>query len=111
MTISDRIVAWNKDRCIPQKFDHLKEAAMLAEELTELLQANTPEQAVDSLCDMRVLIEGAMWKLGYDIDLAMNETLDEIEDRGGYFDVDSGKWRKVIKDDAYKADYSRAEML
>ena len=73
MTISNRIVAWNKDRCIPQEFNLVKEAAMLSEELTELLQADSDEEIVDALCDLRVLLEGAMWKLGYDIDIAMDE--------------------------------------
>lgn len=109
MTISDRIVAWNKDRCIPQEFNLVSEAAMLSEELTELLQAKTEHDIVDALDDLRVLIEGAIWKLGYDIDITMNETLLEIEDRGGYYNVDQGKWLKVKKPDAYKADYSKAK--
>ena len=110
MTISDRIVSWNKDRLIPQEFNLVAEAAMLSEELTELLQAKHNHDIVDALCDMRVLLEGALWKLGYDVDCSMEETLNEIEDRGGYFDVQTGKWQKSneLNKILYKADYSKA---
>lgn len=110
LSINDRIRNWNVDRCIPQEFNVQAEVAMLLEEVQELLLAKTPEEQLDALNDITVLAGGGVWKLGYDNDIAMDETLQEIEDRGGYYDVASGKWLKVIKDDAYKANYTKAKL-
>jgi hypothetical protein len=103
----ERVVKWNEDRLIPQKFDKVKEAGHIAEELSELLRANTASEELDALCDIVVFAIGAIWKKKFDVHGVFDETLKEIEDRGGYFDVKAGKWMKVEKPDRYKADYQR----
>lgn len=108
MTITDRVINFNKERCIPQKFVTQSEFWMLREELDELDKAFSPDEQVDALCDIIVLAIGGMWKLGYDYHIAMDETLLEIEDRDGIFDKITGKWKKAVRGDEYKADYSKA---
>lgn len=88
------------------------EAAMLLEEVAELLQSKCRQEQIDALCDVVVLAVGAMYKLGFDADIAMAETIKEIDDRSGAFDDKVGKWLKGTPNpDRYKADYYKAEML
>lgn len=108
MTVTDRIINFNKERKIPRKFIVQNEFWMLREELDELDKAFTPKEQADALCDLIVIATGGLWKLYFDPDIAMNETLLEIEDRTGSFDEASGKWKKEIRGDEYKADYSKA---
>ena len=103
----DKIVKWNIDRGIPQEFDKAKEAGHIAEELSELLRSNTGSDDIDALCDIVVFAIGAMWKKGFNPEMCMQETIKEINDRGGYYDRKIGKWLKVEKPDRYKADYQR----
>jgi len=111
MTQNQEIRNWNLERCIPQVFDVQAEVAMLLEEIGELLQAKTPGEVADALCDIKVLASGALAKAGFDADVAMDETIKEISDRGGYYDVATGKWLKVpTRSDQYKADYSKAAL-
>lgn len=112
MTQNQEIRNWNLERNIPQRFNPQAEAAMLLEEVTELLQASNRHAQIDALCDVVVLAVGAMYKLGFDADIAMKETIEEISDRTGFYDVDVGKWLKgESRDDRYIADYFKAEML
>ena len=108
MTVTDRIINFNKERNIPQKFDTDAEFWMLREELGELYNAKTDEERVDALCDLIVIATGGLWKLGMDHEIAMDETLLEIEDRTGEFNPITGKWNKILRGDEYKADYARA---
>jgi len=103
----ERIIKWNIDRCIPQEFNKAKEAGHIAEELSEFLRGNTLSEDADALCDIIVFAVGAMWKRGIDPTKAIEETLKEIEDRGGYYDVKLGKWLKVEKEDRYRANYQK----
>jgi len=68
------------------------------------------DEVVDALCDIKVFASGSIRKLGYDADIAMDETLKEIESRVGK-QID-GKFVKDKSDEAkakwYKADYSLA---
>ncbi len=101
-----RIIQWNKDRNIPKVFDSGSEINMMDEELwEELYEADNDAERVDALCDLIVIATGALWKLGYDPDKAMAETLKEIESRGGAFDTTTGKWMKEITGKEYQADY------
>lgn len=112
MTQNQEIRNWNLERNIPQRFNPQAEAAMLLEEVTELLQAGNRHAQVDALCDVVVLAVGAMYKLGFDADVAMGETIKEIDDRSGAYDDKVGKWLKGEPNLArYIADYFRAEML
>jgi len=107
--MEERIVKWNLTRCIPKEFNKSKEASHIAEELSELLRANSEEEICDALADIIVFSVGAMWKLGYNPKVVMDETLLEIEDREGQYDSSINKFVKKLKDVQYKADYTKAK--
>ena len=109
-TIQKRIIRWNKDRNIPKVFDSEKEYKMILSELKELEFAETISDEVDAFCDIMVFATGALWKLGYDPDKAMVETLKEIESRGGSFNTKTGKWQKEITGKEYKADFMKCTL-
>ena len=116
------IVAWNKARN-NNTFNAMSEHSMLCEEMDELLiamQNKDEHEIIDALCDIIVLATGAVYKLGYDIDDAMCETMLEINSR----DQDpiqklqweengaQGKWQKWLdqpKETLYKANYGKAK--
>ena len=69
------------------------------------------EQKVDAYFDICVYAIGAMMKLGYDPMKVFEEGLKEINERTGAYDAQVGKWVKQSKkDNAYKADYSKAKL-
>lgn len=120
MTAFDKIIEWNLNRNNID-FDDISEQDMLSEELEEFCDAETSTQMVDALCDIIVVATGAIWKLGYNPNIAMEETLKEIssrqqdpvqkkqwEENGA-----DGKWKKWVyqlSNTLYKADYSKAEL-
>lgn len=114
-SILSKINNWAEKRgLINIQFEKDKQAAFITEELTELLSANTPEEYVDAFCDMIVFSTNAIRVLGYNPDIAMEETVKEIDSRKGAFNPESGKWEK-FKDDEhkklwYKADYEKAKI-
>lgn len=114
-TVLDRINDWAKERnLLDIEFEKDKQASFLTEEITEFLRGNTPEEYVDAACDLIVFSTNLMKILGYNPNIAMDETLKEIESRKGEFNSESGKWEKY-KDDYhqslwYKADYSKAKI-
>ena len=66
---------------------------------------------VDAYFDICVYAIGAMMKLGYDPRKVFEEGLKEINDRTGAYDPKVGKWvKEPKKENAYKADYSRAKL-
>ena len=109
-SIFNSIVRWNKDRGIPKVFNLQAEYDMLSEELSELKTAPDEELQVDALADIVVVAIGALWKLGYDPTIVMEETLKEINSRGGSFDASTGKWKKVVTGEEYTANYNLAEV-
>ena len=65
--------------------------------------------AVDSYCDIINFAIGAILKLGFNPEIALQECLKELNDRTGSYNHVLGKWRKEPpKPNAYKADYSKA---
>jgi hypothetical protein len=117
MTPMDGIVQFNKDRNL-NKFDNVAEYNMLHEELMEFLHASSQEfqedqEVIDALCDIIVVATGAIHKLGYDPEKALNETVKEITSRRGSFNEDVGKWEKDLSQDPstlYKANYSNCKV-
>jgi predicted HAD superfamily Cof-like phosphohydrolase len=87
------------------------EYTMLTEELNELklaLDTLNEYEMVDALCDLIVVATGAIYKLGYDPDEALGETVREINSRRGTFNEATGKWQKDPDQDPetlYKANY------
>lgn len=113
ISLLKRIVQWNKDRKIPHVFDHEAEYGMLQEELDEFDDAAFNQDIigiVDSLADLIVVATGSIWKLGYDPDEVMEETLKEIESRGGAINTKTGKWEKQLSGNEYKADYGSCKI-
>ena len=109
MTINERIYEFNNTRNLLTGFNLNKEGSFIAEELSELLRADSESEHIDALCDIIVFATGAMYKMGYDVDEAMNQTLLEVESRTGKLDM-TGKWSKhSIQENPYKADYSKAK--
>lgn len=94
MSILKRIIDWNIERDIPQEYKKDKEAGHIAEELSELLRANTMEDNIDAYADIIVYVTGAIWKCGYDPDKVMYEVLKHVESRKGSWNSDMGKWVK-----------------
>ena len=72
------------------------------------------EECLDALCDIIVVATGAIYKLGYDADKAMDETLKEINSRTGMINQSTGKWEKYTHKEAmdkhYKARYNKCLM-
>jgi hypothetical protein len=115
---------------ISKGFNINTELAMLKEELDELeysspklvwwkqwfvpRQLSGENDRVDALCDIIVLATGALYKLGYDADKAMDETLKEITSRTGKLNVQTGKWEKFTYPEAQRkwkqANYSKAKL-
>ena len=76
---------------------------------TYILETYTPNAAVDAYCDIIVYAVGAIMKLGYYPEIALDECIKEISDRTGSYDPAAGKLVKLPpKPAAYKADYSKA---
>ena len=107
------IVQFNNERKLTT-FNATAEAAMLQEELQEFIYASAQDdthELVDALCDIIVLATGAIHKLGYDPEMALDETVREILSRRGSFNESTGKWEKDLNQDPatlYKADYKQA---
>lgn len=134
MEILKQIVQWNVERGLDTK-PHTRKGAnrMLLEELMEfngieddmLLDAMTAQltmgppisedEKVDALCDVIVIATGELLKLGYDPQLAMAETLREINSRTGDFNKSTGKWEKFKTPEAtalwYTAAYGTARRI
>ena len=110
MTPLQNIVKFNEERNLTQ-FNLDTEIKMLLEELNEFVEASQVEdtnEMVDALCDIIVVATGALYKLGYDPTLALQETTKEILSRQGTINEETGKWEKNSNQDPttlYKAQY------
>jgi hypothetical protein len=113
MTAIDGIIKFNVDRRLTT-FDADAEYNMLLSELQEFLTGVAEEDEhdiVDALCDVMVVAAGALYKLGYKPEEALQETVKEISSRTGSFDKVTRKWQKDINQyppTLYKADYTKA---
>ena len=117
----ERIIKWNKERNLipnePKEISELwNELNMLEEEIQELsdaMTANDMNEYIDALCDIIVVATGAIRKAGYNPNVAMKETLKEIESRTGEIDS-NGKFQKCKTEECkkkwYKADYEKAKI-
>jgi predicted HAD superfamily Cof-like phosphohydrolase len=105
------IVEWNQSRNL-HNYDSTTEDNLLAEEMQELSEArsvNDIHGVIDAYADMIVVITGSIYKLGYDPNKVLAETLLEISSRKGTINPTTGKWQKDVNQDPttlYKADYS-----
>ena len=63
------------------------------------------EEKVDAFCDVIVFAIGAIMKLGYDPECALEEVAKEINSRKGY--MENGRFIKDEKDERYKAEYGK----
>jgi exoribonuclease II len=108
------IVDFNLQRQLT-KYSPSAEYEMLQEELQEFMWAgatNDENEMVDALCDIIVVATGALHKLGYYPQVALQETVKEITSREGSFNEETGKWQKDPNQDPstlYKACYSNAK--
>lgn len=72
--------------------------------------SENPHADVDCFCDIVVYAIGAIMKLGYDPETALNECFKEIDERTGAYNPEEGKWvKEPAKEDAYKANYELAK--
>jgi hypothetical protein len=115
MTPTQSIIKFNSERNLTE-FDGPAEYNMLLEELDKefyaAIQSGDEYEQVDALCDIIVLATGALWKLGYEPDLALKQTCKEIHSRQGAFDKVTGKWKKDPNQNPvtlYKANYNLAK--
>ena len=112
-TATDLIIKFNTDRRLTY-FNPESELAMLNEEVLELtkaIQDKDEYEIIDALNDIRVLVTGALWKLGQDPEASTLETCKEILSRKGDFNPTTGKWEKDKNQDKstlYKADYTKS---
>ena len=89
------------------------DASKLLEQIDEQSDARflNADNTIDSLFDECVYAIGAMLKLGYHPIKVFEEGLKEINDRTGAYDAQVGKWvKQPKKENAYKADYSKARL-
>jgi hypothetical protein len=115
MTHFDRINAWANERgLLNLEWDKTAHASFIAEELSEFLRSKDGNGEIDALCDVIVFAVNAMRIRGYDPNVAMEETLKEINSRTGAFNPESGKWEKFKTPEAmalwYAADYEKAKL-
>lgn len=130
MEVLEKVVKWQVDRNLDKMaYRHNDEIANIIEEVCETYclsrfdaQAmvdkivfwnegdTTADQKVDAYFDICVYAIGAMMKLGYDPIKVFNEGLKEINERTGAYDPKVGKWvKQPKKENAYKADFSKAK--
>ena len=113
-TPTDLVIKFNTDRRLTG-FNPESELIMLNEEVRELTDAvlkKDEHEIIDALNDIRVLVTGALWKLGQDPDASTLETCKEILSRKGGFNAVTGKWEKDKNQDKstlYKADYFKSK--
>ena len=110
MGFVNKIIEFNKSRNL-STFNASTEYHNLKEELEEFTLAISDNEEVDALCDIIVFSIGALYKKGYDVSIAMEETLKEITSRQGEINPTTGKWEKDVNQDPntlYKADYTKA---
>jgi hypothetical protein len=115
MTHFDRINAWANERgLLNLEWDKTAHASFIAEELSEFLRSKDGNGEIDALCDVIVFAVNAMRIRGYDPNVAMEETLKEINSRTGAFNPATGKWEKFKTPEAmalwYAADYEKAKL-
>ena len=60
--IVKRVIDWNSAR-YDQQYDHELATKLIEEEFNEWLDANTPVQELDALCDIVYVAIGALWKI------------------------------------------------
>ena len=95
MSYFTKINDWASERGLLHiEWDKPAHASFLAEELSEFLRAKDGSGEIDALCDIIVFAVNAMRVRGYDPNIAMDETLKEINSRTGAFNSDTGKWAK-----------------
>lgn len=128
----EQVIKWQKDRNLDKMpYYHGDECKNIIEEVCETFGFNrlyadeimkkiyddeiqhfcTKDDKVDAYFDICVYAIGAMMKLGYDPIKVFEEGLKEINERTGAYDAQVGKWvKQPKKQNAYKADYSRARL-
>ena len=113
MSIFERIIEWNKERNLTG-FNEYTERNLLLEEYDEFEDAcynGNIDEMVDALCDIIVVATGSLFKLGYNPDQVMNETLKEIESRKGEINKETGKFEKFKDIETYKAEYDKCKKV
>lgn len=127
-----QIIKWQKDRNLDKmQYRHEDEMTNIVEEVCETFSQGRPQansiicilgnldrdnivqdnDKIDACFDICVYAIGAMLKLGYDPMKVFEEGLKEINERTGVYDEKVGKWvKQPKKENAYKADYSKAKL-
>jgi hypothetical protein len=77
-------------------------------------QQDIPEEdKIDALSDIRVFCINGTEAMGYNAEIAMDETIKEISSRKGAYNKKSEKWEKFKDKESmklwYKANYSKAK--
>jgi hypothetical protein len=100
---------WREERELQNNAGNYQ--ANLAEELTELLRAETIDDEIDAMADMIVFAINAIEAKGYDAELVMDEVIKEISSRTGAHNKAMNKWVKFKTPEAmslwYKADFTK----
>lgn len=110
MNVFDEVLRFNLVRRLIEKgYNESKEVSFILEELTEGLRANNQDGKVDAYCDVIVFAIGAIYKLGYDAELSMQEVCKHINSEvGGGYDAEQGKYLKGQRH--YFPDFSKAKI-
>ena len=128
----EKVIKWQKDRNLDKMpYKHYDEIKNIIEEVCETYELTREEandvvddiealsgefivddnDKVDAYFDICVYAIGAIMKLGYDPMKVFEEGLKEINERTGAYDPKVGKWcKQPKKENAYKADYSKAKL-
>lgn len=128
----EHVIEWQQDRNLDKMpYIHKDEIKNIIEEACETFELTRDEaeditdnlvsmsdnyiahdnDKVDAYFDICVYAIGAIMKLGYDPIKVFEEGLKEINDRTGAYDAQVGKWvKEPKKENAYKADYSKAKL-
>ena len=114
-SLLSKINEWAAERGLLNiEWDKSAHASFIAEELSEFLRAKNSNEEIDALCDIIVFAVNAIRIKGYDPNIAMDETLKEINSRTGAFNPETGKWEKFKTEEAkalwYSADYNNAKL-
>jgi hypothetical protein len=110
MNIFKEIEKFNLERNLAQYLSKENELSMLNEEVGEYKEADDFFHEVKEVTDIIVVAVGTLVKMGANPQIAMEETIKQIQSRKGEI-APSGKWVKDKNQDPatlYQPDYARA---
>lgn len=117
MNIFKRLKDWSDSRGIsqqePNRNGYIANKVEELGEYAEAMKKGNENEAVDAIADSMVFDATELVKMGYNIELVLNEVLKVVESRDGKWDVINNKFQKDTSPDAqakwYEPNYVKVE--